>query len=268
MVNSGFGYPRWRVLLACHVLWRELSVLTACSRFSWRVEFLKRELHETPRLLHSRLQDAIDLVEADLGDEGLLNSAVPFSTEGQVPEAIVLGYGLCSRALEGLCSRRIPLVAARAHDCVALQLGGRERYGSFFSAHPGTFWFSSGWAETTMFPSHCELEAYRQVLSRKYDDADDVDYLMDCQTEWIGRYSHGAWINSRFSPENDRLRERVMSVCREVGWGYFSVDYCDGLLRRLLDASLDGGDDDIVIARPGQTFVFTGDDDVIGVCDK
>jgi hypothetical protein len=42
-------------------------------------------------------------------------------------EAVLLGYGLCNNGVVGLHAP-VPLVISRAHDCITLLLGSRERY--------------------------------------------------------------------------------------------------------------------------------------------
>ena len=41
----------------------------------------------------------------------------------------------------------MPLVIPRAHDCIALFMGSRQRYREYFDAHPGTYYRTSGWIE-------------------------------------------------------------------------------------------------------------------------
>ncbi len=52
-------------------------------------------------------------------------------------EAIVLGYGLCSRGTEKLRCQRCQLVVPRAHDCITLLLGDKQRYSDYVAQHPG-----------------------------------------------------------------------------------------------------------------------------------
>ena len=99
-----------------------------CSTFE-HIELLEQGLHNEPQRLQRELQEAIDRVEAD-------------HPEAQV---IVLGYGLCSRGTEGLYTRRCRLVAARAHDCITLLLGDKQRYAQYVKDNPGTYWYSPGW---------------------------------------------------------------------------------------------------------------------------
>ena len=64
-----------------------------------------------------------------------IQEAVDRTPEG-VYEAILLGYGLCGNGLDGLTARHTRLVLPRAHDCIALLMGSRERYQAYFEAQP------------------------------------------------------------------------------------------------------------------------------------
>ena len=39
------------------------------------------------------------------------------------------------------------LVVPRAHDCITLFLGSKERYLDYFQTHPGVYFKTSGWIE-------------------------------------------------------------------------------------------------------------------------
>src|SRR5690348_278494 len=97
--------PRVAVVL-CGVLKDEFAALAASRPNIVHIEVLQQGLHNTPPLLKSTLQETIDRIEAT-------NLAF---------DAIVLGYGLCSRGTEGVTTRRAKLVLPRAHDCITLLL--------------------------------------------------------------------------------------------------------------------------------------------------
>ena len=59
----------------------------------------------------------------------------------------MLAYGLCGQAIAGLTAAQIPLVIPRAHDCITLFLGSRERYREYFDNHAGVYFQTSGWIE-------------------------------------------------------------------------------------------------------------------------
>src|SRR5204863_4743779 len=47
----------------------------------------------------------------------------------------------------GLAARTLPLVVPRAHDCIALLMGSRERYQNYFEQNRGVYFRSTGWLE-------------------------------------------------------------------------------------------------------------------------
>ncbi|MFZ2644000.1 MAG: DUF1638 domain-containing protein, partial [Verrucomicrobiia bacterium] len=113
--------PRIAVI-TCAVLEIEFNHFAQGLAHVIRVEVLEQGLHQYPDRLRRELQAAIDRVEA-----------------GTDAEAIVLGYGVCSRGSEGVRTRRCKLVIARAHDCITHLLGCRERYARYVAEHPGTY---------------------------------------------------------------------------------------------------------------------------------
>src|SRR3989304_10110883 len=108
-------------LIACEILYREFCTAIARSPNQIDVEFLPTGLHDMGQAkMFARLKEAIDAVD-----------------ESQY-EAIVLGYALCNNGILGLMAKKIPLVVARAHDCITLFLGSKERYMDYFRKNPGT----------------------------------------------------------------------------------------------------------------------------------
>jgi hypothetical protein len=115
--------------LGCDVLARAIYWSAAQSPHVVDVQLLERGLHNTPAVLRARLQEQID-------------SAASLSYD-----AVVLAYGLCGQATAGLVARGTPLVIPRAHDCITLFLGNRERYNEQFSNQPGTYWYTLDYLE-------------------------------------------------------------------------------------------------------------------------
>jgi hypothetical protein len=67
-------------------------------------------------------------------------------------DTILLCYGLCNNGVCGLHSP-LPMVIPRAHDCITLLMGSKERYKDYFDHNPGTFFFSPGWLERNKDPA-------------------------------------------------------------------------------------------------------------------
>jgi len=132
-------------VIACDVLNREISFLSSQSRCYVDVSFIHQGLHSTPDKLRTFLQQEIDKA----------NEEFQYNYHSTAPhyDFIILAYGLCSNGITGLKSGKIPLVVPRAHDCMTLLFGSKEKYKEYFDANPGTYWFSSGWIERSFQPS-------------------------------------------------------------------------------------------------------------------
>ena len=98
-------------VITCAVLEAEIDALAATLPCVIHIEKLEQGLHNEPAKLREHLQMAIDRVQQQTHCD-----------------AIVLGYGLCSRGIEGVSAHGCKLVVARAHDCITLLLGSKERY--------------------------------------------------------------------------------------------------------------------------------------------
>ena len=90
-------------IIGCMVMNREISHLVSESRHVVRVWWLRQGLHDTPDVLRTELQHAVD----EIGRE---NERLPESLRF---EAVILAYGLCSNGVIGLRSRALPVVVPR-----------------------------------------------------------------------------------------------------------------------------------------------------------
>ena len=52
-------------------------------------------------------------------------------------------------ASRGVHAQRCRIAITRAHDCITLLLGSKERYAEYVAQHPGTYWYSAGWNRCT-----------------------------------------------------------------------------------------------------------------------
>ncbi|MBU1170254.1 MAG: DUF1638 domain-containing protein [Proteobacteria bacterium] len=68
----------------------------------------------------------------------------------QESTTIVLGYGLCGMALEGVVSSKSTLVVPKVDDCVGMLLGSRARHRKVMNEHPGSYFLEPNWLETEL----------------------------------------------------------------------------------------------------------------------
>jgi hypothetical protein len=245
-------------VIACEIAFRELCYAAARSKNLVDFEFLTQGYHDIPGTGRAEIQKRIEAVPA-----------------GKY-EAIVLGYGLCSNILIGLTSAHTKLVIPRAHDCITFFLGSKERYKEFFDAHPGTYYYTSGWLECAKrrgstgpiwggasLPASANeslKETYQQWV-QKYGE-DQAKYLLEEMSRWTDSYSHGTLINFDFV-KHLKLRDQVKQICAEKGWEYAETEGNLGLFEKLLEG--DWPEADFQIVPPGQKIVATNDEKVIGV---
>ena len=203
-------------LLVCEIFRREISAVISDSPHQVDTEFLPMQLHTMGRVrMKKRLTEYLTNVDEHCYD------------------AILLGYGLCSGGISGLSANTIPMVVPRAHDCITLFLGCRERYQEYFFANSGTYFLTNGWLE-----QHHALN-------------DDIDMMPF--------YNKLAFIEMGIEPD-DSYGQRAQKLAEERQWDYENITGNLSLLRRLVNGDWD---DDFLIVPPGAQILLSYDDDVI-----
>jgi hypothetical protein len=237
-------------VIACNVLFRELSYTAAYSPHTIDAVYLDRRFHENPDDIRREVQAAIDLAEEERYDY----------------DAIVLGYGLCSNGLAGIQARKTPLIIPRAHDCITLLLGSHRRYMQFAQEAPGTYYYTPGWCEregARKERTSVQGEAARAVIHQEYVEkygAENAEYLMETLHTWYKNYTRAVYIQMglvRF-PETE---EQARKVASDYGWAYEETDGDMRLLR-----SLTGGDwpeQEFLLVPPGYRTEGAYDDNVL-----
>ena len=227
-------------IIACRIFARELSWLAAQSDNQIELTWIGRGLHNTPEKLRRRLSGAVD----DLYDQ--LESG---ELEHR-PDAIVLGYGLCSRGVEGVRCRDIPIVIPRTDDCIALFLGSQERYLKEFTAVKGAYWLNSGWIEQCrrIFDSD-DMKRRKWLEYAERFGEDNADYLIEVESSWEKNYSTLGFIHSEIHDSPAYLR-RAGEEAERQGWRLDDVDGDLRLLRMMVDGTWD--EDEFLILKPGE----------------
>jgi hypothetical protein len=227
-------------IIACHVLWREISYYASQSSDVFDIEFLEQGLHCVPDQLRDSVQQAIDAA-------------------GDNYDAILLGYGLCSNGIEGIVARDTKLVVAKGHDCITYLLGSKERYREYFDANPGTYWYSPGWIDTGTQPSQERYERTHAEYVEKYGE-DNADYLMGAEQGWFREYSSAAYVDLGFG--DNRQHKQFTKTCAEwLKWKYEELTGDPSLILRFLAG--DWKAEDFLVVEPGQTILASHDDAVL-----
>jgi len=235
-------HPPNLAAIACAVLEDETRHFAASMPHVREVIILPQGLHSEPANLQRELQAAIDRAEALPDVEG-----------------IALVYGLCSRGVENLRHARCPLVMARAHDCVTLYLGSKERYADYVREFPGTYWYTPGWIKTSTSPGPDRTERRLREYSAKFDP-EDVEYLMEMERSWVANYSRATYVGLGVGEtEKDVAYTRHCADC--LGWSFDQLSGDSSLLRDLLAGHWDGRR--FLVVPPRHLIRLTADDNVV-----
>ena len=229
-------------LISCEVLYREMCAAVARSPHQVDIEFLPKGLHDLGGpAMRARLQEAADGVDATQY------------------EAILLGYALCGNGVAGLASRTLPLVIPRAHDCIALLMGGRERYRSYFESHPGVFFRSTGWLERGQDLDQAAPYTLEALVARYGED--NGRYLFEQFNGYQRNYRQLAYIVTGLEPDGS-FEQRAREEAAHRGWQFETIRGDLRLLERLVAGDWDEAD--FLVVPPGWRVKATYDDGVIG----
>jgi len=248
-------------LISCEALAREFYAAAAASPHVIDIQLLAFGLHNTPDELRAAIQAAVDATTPlhpplQRGERG-----------GASYDAIIIGYGLCSRGTAGVCARSIPIVIPRMHDCITAFLGSRSRYRAEFDAHPGTYYYSPGWIERKegdvdqgFIDVHEKAYANRYAeYAAKYGE-DNAKFLIEQERQWCANYTRAAFIDMGVGCI-DRYRRFTQDLARGRGWEYAELAGDMSLIRRLTHGDWEG--DDFLVVQPGHCIAESFDELVL-----
>ena len=238
--------------LICEVLTREINEVVSRSPHSVEVESVIMGLHDLGVGMRPHLQERID------------------AADGAGYDAIVLGYALCGRGLDGLRAGKTQLVLPRAHDCIGLLMGSRHLYQAYFNDHPGVYYRSPGWIEyakpgQVLEPAWASSDKKpgekrtRDELIAKYGEENGI-YLFEQFAAFRRNYTGLTYISTSVGPEQE-----FMSVARAEAekehWAFEEVKGSLVLLQRLVDGDWDA--EDFLVIPPGASIHATMNDSIV-----
>ncbi len=241
---------RFRVI-SCSVFRREMAEAARRSPCHIDLTFLPKGLHEIDcSLMRKRIQEEInDVDEADY-------------------DAILLGYGVCNNGSTGLTAGTIPLVISRAHDCITLLMGSKERYLDYFQENPGVYFKSSGWIEGSRNSDEINqlsistrngLNASYEEMVEKYGE-ENARYLQSTLTDQTRHYGQITFIEMGVEPD-DRFEHQARKEAEQRGWRFEKMRGNLSLIQRLLNG--DWNERDFLVVPPGRSTDASYGKDII-----
>jgi hypothetical protein len=236
-------------VIACEALARAVYFYAAQTPHRINVTLQKIGLHDRPNNLREHLQNLID------------------QTFAADYDAILLTYGLCGRAIDGLVSRDVQLVVPRAHDCITLHLGSRESYTEQQNNHPGTYWYSQDYLERSgrygenmalgsVLPP--DLNNTYEEFVRKYGE-ENAQYLMETLNGWQQHYTRAVLFETEFGV-NDEIRRNAQAQAFKNGWQLESIPANFQLIRKQIFGEWD---QDFLVVPPQHRIQMTADGGII-----
>ena len=233
-------------VLACRVMTRDLSLLVAQSENTIDVTWMPQGMHEQPSVLHDALVEALEDIYDQLEHKRLKRR----------PDCIVLGYGLCSKAIEGIEARDIPIVVPRTDDCIGIFLGSEKRYLEYFNDYPGTYWLNTNWIENSPEIDENRREQLYAEYMEQYEDEDAVEYLLDIADDLIANYKMLGYITSP-THEDPANRDRARAYADENGLEYREFEGTSEYFEKMAAGDFD--DEHFLTVPPGYRIVYSDD---------
>ena len=244
--------PKRYKLIGCEILFREICLCAAYSSNVIDIECMAKGLHDIGEEGMSKtLQETIDRVDC------------------KNYEAILLCYGLCNYGVKGLRHEKLPIVIPRAHDCITLFLGSKEKYLDYFNKNPGTYFRTSGWIERASFGIEGENNVMSQLgiqLGSDYQQyleeygEENAEYLMEMLGNWTKNYKKQTFIDTKVG--NPSAYEAISEAdAKNMGFEHESLQGDISLIQDLMDGNWNK--EDFLVIPPGHKIIATHDDSIM-----
>ena len=240
-------------LISCEIFYREFNTVIARSPHIVDAEFLPKGLHDIgTEGMRERIQAAVDRVDTSAYD------------------AILIGYGLCNNGIVGLSSRDQPLILPRAHDCITLFLGSKERYLDYFQNNPGVYFQTTGWIERgeangelrqlTVGKKLKIQQSFAELVARYGED--NAQYLWEQLGSPEKNYRKLTFIEMGIEPDGS-FEQRAKERAEVRHWEFEKVRGEMGMFERLVNGAWEQGE--FLVVPPGCRVAATYGEGVIAL---
>lgn len=215
------------VLIACSMMQAEIEAALKTTGSQAKVLWLEKQLHNNPEVLRSTLQETMDTAEGEYR-----------------PERILLGFGFCGNAMQGLRAGNYQLILPRIDDCITLYIGSRQRKARL-EGGVGTIFLTRDWTGTDN-----DLTSMRQKLIDDYGQEEGLE-LFEMMYGHYGRFG----VLDTGCYDVAPVVEKSRAMAKELGFEHRVYSASNHYLCRLLTGPWDGKA--FVVKGPGETILGT-----------
>jgi hypothetical protein len=231
-------------LLTCSVFEREIALLAGGATHIAEVRWLEMGLHDRPDRLRATLQAELNRIE-----------------QRDDIKAVALAYGLCGRVTDGLQPQRHKLVIPRAHDCITVFMGSKEKYAAHQQRCPTCYYYTPGWNRGRRVPGPEKLASLKTELAKKFD-ADDVAFLIETEREQWAQHDTATYLD--LGTDDTETEAAYARRCADwLGWKFERINGDATLLRDLLFGNWDNQRFQIV--EPGGKLDHAANENIFSV---
>ena len=234
------------LLIACDVFQETIDKILVQTPYKITTKYIKMEAHLHPKILHEDIQTIID------------------HAEGQVYDIILLAYGLCGNATDGITARTIPIVIPKAHDCCTLFLGSINKFLQDFGDNLSAQWTNSSYlakssegvytplGENTM--NYFGLSNNFEELVEEYGE-DNAKYLWDL-IHAKDKYNTKIFYISTGAADDEKNIEKMKQRAEEENKEFYLLDGDTRLIKGLFNEKWGH---EYLYLGPGESIEATND---------
>ena len=213
------------VLIACKMMEMETRAALEQTGCTPEVIWMDKGLHNRPEDLREALQEALKTAEAEYH-----------------PDRVLLAFGFCGNAMDGLKAGSFQLILPRIDDCIVMFIGSRKRKAEL-EGGVGTMFQTSDWTET----EDKSLLGAKNRLIEKYGE-DDGPEIFDML---YGNYGRIAVLDTHCFPL-EPVVERTKAEAEALGFEHAVFDASNDYLVRLLTGPWDPAA--FIVKGPGEAI--------------
>lgn len=178
-----------KLIIACEAMKGELEHFS--DTIDVDILWIQHSLHNEPRQLNMNIKEKVAEAEEklDFGD------------------TVLLFFGNCGGALEGISSKKLDLSYPDVADCIPIMLGSMEKFRQIHKLRPGTFYLNKAWIDSGQDP---------MGATQKYKETYGEVKGCKVANKMYQHYTHFALVDNGCYDLED-YRKHVMKTCEDFG---------------------------------------------------